>query len=66
MKASDLRELSSEELVSKGTELRDELFNSRVRHGTGQVENTSRLERLRRDIARVETVLGEKGRANDE
>ena len=66
MKASDLRELSIEELVSKGTELRDELFNSRVRHGTGQVENTSRLERLRRDIARVETVLGEKGRANDE
>ncbi len=66
MKASDLRELSSEELVSKGTELRDELFNARVRHGTGQVENTARLERLRRDIARVETVLGEKGRANDE
>jgi large subunit ribosomal protein L29 len=66
MKASELRELSIDELVSKGTELRDELFNAGVRHGTGQLESTARLERLRRDIARVETVLGEKGRANDE
>jgi large subunit ribosomal protein L29 len=57
MKASALRELSIDELRSKSSELRSELFNVRVKHATGQLEDTARLKSLRRDIARVETVL---------
>jgi large subunit ribosomal protein L29 len=60
MKPSDVRSLSLEELVVKSEELRGELFNSRVKKTTGQLENTAQLKLLRRDIARVETVLREK------
>ncbi len=57
MKASDLRELSGEELLEKTRELRSELFNLRIKKTTGQLENTAKLRTLRRDIARAETVL---------
>ena len=57
MKASDLRELSGEELLEKTRELRTELFNLRIKKNTGQLENTAKLRTLRRDIARAETVL---------
>jgi large subunit ribosomal protein L29 len=60
MKASELRDLSEEELVAKARELRDELFNNRIRKTTGQLENTARMRTLRRDIARAETVLRER------
>jgi len=60
MKASELHELSLEELRSKSSELRSELFNVNVKHATGQLEDTARLGSLRRDIARVETVLQQK------
>jgi large subunit ribosomal protein L29 len=60
MKPSELRELSLEELGAKSQELRRELFSARVRHATGQLENTARLRQLRRDVARVETILREK------
>ena len=60
MKASELRNLSLEELRSKSSELRSELFNVNVKHATGQLEDTARLGSLRRDIARVETVLQQK------
>ena len=60
MKAVELRELSVEELHAKGEELRREAFMAKVRHATGQLENTARLRLLRRDIARVQTVLHEK------
>lgn len=63
MKAGELRELSPEELVAKAAELRDELFNARVRHSTGQLEDTAKLTRLRRDVARMETVLRERREA---
>ena len=59
MKASEFRTLTEEELSAKGRELRDELFNVRVKRFTGQLENNAKLEQLRRDIARVETVLRE-------
>ena len=59
MKASELRELSREELRAKGSELRMELFNARVKKATGQLEDTARLGALRKDIARVETLLRE-------
>jgi large subunit ribosomal protein L29 len=57
MKASELRQLSVDELRSKSAELRAELFGARMKHETGQLENTAKLGTLRRDVARVETVL---------
>ena len=60
MKAGEIRDLSEEELVTKSRELRLESFNVRVKRATGQLENSARLGQLRRDIARVETVLREK------
>jgi large subunit ribosomal protein L29 len=64
MKASELRDLSSEELVAKSKELRSEVFNAKVKLATGQLENTAKLTALRRDVARVEAVLREKRGAN--
>ena len=63
MKGSELKELAAEELVQKARELRDEFFNAKVKHATGQLENTAKLSMLRRDIARVETFLSEKREA---
>jgi large subunit ribosomal protein L29 len=60
VKPSELRTLSEPELRSKARELRDELFNARVKRATGQLENTAKLNQLRRDVARVETILTEK------
>ena len=63
MKGSELRDLGAEELEQKARETRDELFNARVKHATGQLENTAMMKTLKRDIARIETVLGEKREA---
>ncbi len=63
MKATELKELAIEELEQKARETRDELFNAKVKHATGQLEDTAKLNRLRRDIARVETVLLQKREA---
>ena len=60
MKAKEYRELSGEELTAKLAELRLELFNARIKKTTGQLENTAKLRTLRRDIARAETVAGER------
>ena len=66
MKASELRGLAVEELVQKSRELCDEYFNVKVKHTTGQLENTAKLGALRRDVARVATVLQQKREATDE
>jgi large subunit ribosomal protein L29 len=63
MTASELNELAIEELEQKAREARDDLFNARVKHATGQLEDTAKLRRVRRDIARVETVLLQKREA---
>jgi large subunit ribosomal protein L29 len=60
MKPEELRSLSEEELVAKCSELKSELFNVRIKKSTGQLENTAKTGLLRRDIARVETILREK------
>ncbi|MBW1981121.1 MAG: 50S ribosomal protein L29 [Deltaproteobacteria bacterium] len=60
MKASELRELSREELEVKESELVEALFNLRFQHATGQLDNTAQLGKTRREIARVKTVLAEK------
>ena len=60
MKAAELREMTIDELKKKEQELRKELFNLRFQHATHQLENTSRIRLVRRDIARVNTVIREK------
>ena len=60
MKAEELRKLSEDELVAKGVEARSELFNVQIKHATGQLENTAKLGSLRRDVARIESVLRQK------
>ncbi len=62
MKASarELKELSSEELLTKAADLKKELFNLRVQQAMGQIENPMRLRILRKEIARTKTVLREK------
>jgi len=60
MKAKELRQLSEGELLVKEKELGEELFNLRFQHATGQLENVMRIPQLRRDIARVKTILKEK------
>ena len=61
LKASDLRQMSEEELVAKLRELRRELFELRFNKELGRLEQPHRFRELRRDIARVLTVLREKG-----
>ena len=58
--ARDLRELSADELQMRIDDMREQLFKLRFQHTTGQVENSARLSMLRRDIARVMTVLRER------
>jgi len=60
MKARELKELTAEELLKKEKELREEIFNLRFQHSTGQLDNTARLKQIKKDIARVETVLRQK------
>ena len=55
MKASELRELSHEQLDDRLRELREELFNLRFQYATRQLTNTARIREVRRDIARVLT-----------
>ena len=55
MKASELRELSNEQLDDRLRELREELFNLRFQYATRQLTNTARIREVRRDIARVLT-----------
>jgi large subunit ribosomal protein L29 len=59
MKATELRSLTIDELNTKASEFRAELFNLKVTHATGQLEDTARLRTLRREIARAETVKHE-------
>lgn len=60
MKARELRELSIEELRQKEQDLTAELFNLKFQHATGQLENTERLPQVRKDLARVKTILRER------
>jgi len=60
MKPKDLRLLSEGELMHREKELHEELFNLRFQHATGQLENTMRIPQVKRDIARIKTILKEK------
>ncbi len=60
MRAKELRELSIDELHQKEHDLKEELFNLRFQRATGQLENLMRVTHVKRDIAKVKTVLGER------
>jgi large subunit ribosomal protein L29 len=60
MKPKDLRLLSEGELLEKAKQLDEELFNLRFQHATGQLENVMRVPQVKRDIARLKTILKEK------
>jgi large subunit ribosomal protein L29 len=60
MKAKDIRNLSTVEIETKITELKDELFNLRFQLATGQLENPMRIREVRKDIARAKTILRER------
>jgi large subunit ribosomal protein L29 len=60
MKSTEIRELSDEELIDKEAELKDQLFKLRFQHALGQLENAMKLKNLKKDIARIETIMREK------
>lgn len=65
MKANVLRELTIDELTTKENDFKQELFNLRFQAVTGKLENTARLRQVRKDIAKIKTVIREKQFATD-
>ncbi|MFA5479397.1 MAG: 50S ribosomal protein L29 [Candidatus Muiribacteriota bacterium] len=65
MKANELRELTIDELTTKENDFKQELFNLRFQAVTGKLENTARLRQVRKDIAKIKTVIREKQLATD-
>lgn len=60
MKAKDVHNMTNDELNTKLAGLKEELFNLRFRHATGQLENPNVLKTVKKDIARVKTVIRER------
>jgi large subunit ribosomal protein L29 len=63
MKAADTRAKTDDELMSELERLAKERFNLRFQRASGQLENTARVRQVRRDIARIKTILAERARA---
>lgn len=63
MKPEDVRAKSSDELNDQLLQLKKEQFNLRFQRASGQLESTARVRTVRRDIARIKSVLGERARA---
>jgi large subunit ribosomal protein L29 len=59
MKPSEIRELSLEEKLRKADDLKEELFNLRFQHEIGQLENSQKMKQIKREIARVKTIIKE-------
>ncbi len=59
MKAKELREMSAEDLRKKEKDIREDLFKLKFQHGIRKLENPARLSLLRRDIARIQTIMTE-------
>ena len=64
MKAEDLRQKTPDELSDELSALRKEQFNLRFQAASGQLENTARVRQVRRDIARIKTIIGERRAAS--
>ena len=62
MKADKIREMDHDELVAKLDQLKEDIFHTRVKKDTGQLEQVGLLKELRKDVARVRTVLSERSR----
>ena len=60
MKAKELREMSASELKAKRDELKKDLFFLRMQHATNQLDNPLKINAVKKDIARIETVIREK------
>ena len=60
MKPSEFRDLSEDELETKETDLKDQLFKLKFQHAVGQLENTMRLKDIKRDLARILTIRKER------
>ena len=60
MKASDIRDMTLDQLQDELLKLKKEQFNLRFQKATGQLENTARVRQIRRDIARIQTIMREK------
>ena len=63
MKATDLRTKTDDELKDQLADLRKEAFNLRFQAASGQLENTAQAKTVRRDIARIKTIIGERASA---
>jgi large subunit ribosomal protein L29 len=63
MKAADIRARSEDELKTQLGDLQKEAFNLRFQKASGQLENTGRVREVRRDIARIKTIIGQRGKA---
>jgi len=64
VKADDIRGKSPDELMDTLLDLRKEQFNLRFQRASGQLENTARVRQVRRDIARIKTILRDKAQAS--
>ena len=62
IKARDMRSQTVDQLTEQMEMLGKEIFNLRFQRASGQLENTARVRQARRDIARIQTILGERGR----
>jgi large subunit ribosomal protein L29 len=61
MKIKEIRDLGTDEVKRKNLDLVEDLFRLRIRHTSGQLETSSSLGRVKKDIARIKTVLRERG-----
>jgi large subunit ribosomal protein L29 len=59
MKPTEMREMSEEELVDKEAELKDQLFKLKFQNALGQLENTMKLNAIKKDLARIKTIQNE-------
>lgn len=64
MKTSEIRELSDEEIIAKVAENKEELFNLRFSQATGTLEKPSRIRELRKEIAKMKTIMRERKEEN--
>jgi len=66
MKPAELRELSDDELRDKDDELKDQLFKLKFQHALGQLEDAMKMKNIRRDRARIKTIINERERGKEE
>ncbi|MFW6131369.1 MAG: 50S ribosomal protein L29 [Candidatus Aminicenantaceae bacterium] len=65
MKIDEIREMSLDELIEKESGLKDQLFKLKFQHELGQLENPLKLKTIKKDIARIKTILKEKSKGTE-